>query len=107
VARFAKWVALALADGICAFGEGPLHVLFWIGFITGAFGIGVWLAGGVSSGHLTDALLYSLGSMSAGSFSNVRAVNHTIEAWAAVERILGIAGIGLFGFVLGNRIRQS
>jgi hypothetical protein len=103
-----SWLWLWVADVVCGFGESLPRVVVWIGALALLPGLGYRLFGGVVGAHgLLDDLLYSLSSLTSSHPSNLDAANRLVSWIGVVQTFLGVALLGLFGFVLGNKIRNS
>lgn len=104
-------VGLSIADLLCRFGESATRVLLALVLLLVAVALLLCLvdgaigADGMPSG-LFPSLQLSFETL-VGSSSDVRLRSGVAEVLIAVERIVGTGLVGLFGFVLGNKIRFS
>lgn len=116
----AKWLSDWVVELACNYGEGPGRTLATIAVIYGLFTLLYWRLGGVMQVHetslgvvrervqnLTDVAVFSFKSMVAMDPVGVEPGNRLLEVLTALQALLGIGLTGLFGFVLGNRIRRS
>jgi uncharacterized protein YjbI with pentapeptide repeats len=117
VSQAASWPILMLADATCRFGTrfvrvfvqlGALWLLFALLF---NFGDLVFVRASDSASRtaagLGDCLLFSLGALTTSVPSRLHPTSGLAEAMASTETFIGISLIGLFGFVLANRLRNS
>lgn len=102
-----------LAGAICGFGES-LSRIFLTYVITGAaFAVLYWQIGAVVNEDgsvakgISDNFVYSLGNMSASAPERLHVGTVHTELLSALQSLIGVGLIGLLGFVLGNRIRNS
>jgi Pentapeptide repeats (9 copies) len=103
-----SWLWLWIADLVCGFGESLPRVVAWIAALALLPGFGYRLFGGIVGAHgLLDDLLYSLSSLTASQPSGLGAANRLVSWIGVAQTFLGVALLGLFGFVLGNKIRNS
>jgi hypothetical protein len=103
-----SWLWLWIADLVCGFGESLPRVVAWIAALALLPGLGYRLFGGVVGAHgLLDDLLYSLSSLTSSQPSGLNAAVRLVSWIGVVQTFLGVALLGLFGFVLGNKIRNS
>lgn len=122
-----RWLGLELSDKLAGFGLSlwrPLFVLaaivlvfallYWLsGAITSTFGcsyselIQQWRVGCAPTSNPFDALLFSLGALTSTEIGVVRPYLSHVGILMTLEVLLGIALTGLFGFVLGNKLRYS
>jgi len=111
--RLWRWVVLAVADGLCAFGEGLGHVVAWLALLVLLPGAVFALTDGVefqSSGKaagLGDSLLFSLTELVNAAPSRLHAAAHSVEAMNAIQTLIGVILLGLLGFVLGNKLHSA
>ncbi|HEY4451791.1 MAG TPA: pentapeptide repeat-containing protein [Solirubrobacteraceae bacterium] len=125
-----RWSVLWIADVLCSFGESLLRVLLWLAAVAFGPGIVYALFGGVSqlkSGErvgiegggflltqtaratraLGDCLLFSVSALTNSVPTHLRASNRLVETVGVAQTFAGIALLGLLGFVLGNKLRNS
>jgi uncharacterized protein YjbI with pentapeptide repeats len=130
LAKTLKWAVLMAADALCSFGESLYRVFFWLIAIAAVPGIVYALSGGVrekldgqsilSGAHgeslvqhfrrtrdLGNCLLLSISQMANSSPDKLRAPTGAAEVVGITQTLLGIALLGLLGFVLGNKLRNS
>jgi hypothetical protein len=111
--RWLRWLGLGLADMLCAFGESLARVLAWVAALAVVPGFVYWATGGVKpaagggDASLADCLLFSAGRLTASTPEHLSAATPLVEWAGVVQTLLGIALLGLLGFVLGNKLRSS
>ena len=66
-----------------------------------------WRPGCAPTHNYLDALRFSLGAITTMSVGRVQPYISQVELLASVEALFGIALTGLFGFILGNKLRNS
>jgi uncharacterized protein YjbI with pentapeptide repeats len=102
------WLWLWLADLLCGFGESLGRVIPWLAIVAVLPGVIYWVFGGVHGGHgIADDLLFSASQLTASTPARLTSANHLVDWVRVVQTLTGVAFLGLFGFVLGNRIRNS
>jgi hypothetical protein len=103
-----RWFGLWFADVLCGFGERLWPIVPWIAIVALLPGVLYTLFGGVAGSHgLLDDLRYSFNQLTDFTPKDLSANNHLVDVVGGIQRVLGIALLGLFGFVLGNRLRSS
>jgi len=112
LAEFMSWLWLVFAGSIARFGEGLVNVVAWLVGITLLAGfLYAWLGAVTENGSvvkgLSDGFLFSLQQMIGVQFGSLEPASRVVEVFGAVEVMIGIILVGLFGFVLGNRLRSS
>jgi len=111
VRMVAKWIGLWMADLLCGFGTKLLLAIFWLPLLVAGFGVVFKLGGAVHAssreGSWPQAFLFSTTQMVNVSPGSVSVRGSTAHILASVEVFLGVAMLGLIGFVLGNKIRNS
>jgi uncharacterized protein YjbI with pentapeptide repeats len=122
-----EWLRLEIADKLAGYGLSLSRPLMWLALISGAFTI-IYIAGGMvtaipgcgyaelagSARHdcaptynLIDNFLFSLGALTSTEIGTLRPYLSHVGILITIEILLGIALTGLFGFVLGNKLRNS
>jgi len=120
-----EWLRLEIAEKTANYGLSlprPLMCLaavvvlftlvYWLGGLVTAmpecaYGAGGWHEGCAPSANPVDALVFSLGSLTSTEIAAVQPYRSHVGLIQTFEVLLGIAFTGLFGFVLGNRLRYS
>lgn len=111
------WLSDTLAEWLCDYGESLARVARAFLCILIAFAVTYWVTGsleprsGFTRTHLADPinyLLFSLDSMTTVGTSEVglRPKNEFGIFLSSLQTVLGTVLLGLFGFVLGARIRN-
>jgi len=110
---FPKFVLYWIIDLICGFGESLgrliasiLVLLLGSAFVYWSLGSLKSLDGTVYIGFL-DYLIFSIGNLTATDFGRFIASSKLTEVLIAIQALLGISMVGLLGFILGNKIRNS
>lgn len=102
------WLWLWLADLLCAFGTDLGRIVLWLLAVALLPGILYALFGGVSgTANIGDDLLFSAGQLTGSSPARFAATSSLVEWVRVLQTLLGVGLLGLFGFVLGNKIRYS
>ena len=102
------WLGLWVADVTSCFGQSLTRVAATLLVVAIVPGIAYSSLHGVSGAHgLADDLLLSVSRLTAYTPPGVRPVGRVVVWIGIVQSALGIGLIGLFGFVLGNVLRQS
>jgi hypothetical protein len=103
-----RWLGLWTADLVCGFGESLPRIFAALAVVALLPGMLLGLLGGASGGHgLGDDLIFSVAHLTTTQVARIHASSRAVEAIGLVQSIMGIALLGLFGFVLGNKIRRS
>jgi uncharacterized protein YjbI with pentapeptide repeats len=107
-----SWVGLWFAEALCLFGESLLRVVLWITALAVVPGLVYWRSGGVTQSStetagLGDCLLFSAARLTASTPEGLSPATTLVEWIGVAQTFLGIALLGLFGFVLGNKLRSS
>lgn len=113
----AKWLGDASAEWLCDYGESLARVARAFFVIMIAFAVVYWMTGsltprnGVVSRHvftLINYLLFSLDSMTTVGTSEValKPAGELGTLLSSLQTVIGTVLLGLFGFVLGARIRN-
>jgi hypothetical protein len=108
---------LDLARIVCNYGESLWRIVFWAIVLILAPATAYALTGAVkisnASGgalHTTNswakAVLYSLSRLNPGGSDTVHAGNQLVAFFGAGQAVLALVLLGLFGFVLGNKLRR-
>ena len=111
------WIGDSIAEWLCDYGESLLRVARAFLSILIVFAALYWLTGslkareGFSGTHLWDPvnyLLFSLNSMTTVGTSEValRPRGELGVLMSSLQTVIGTILLGLFGFVLGARIRN-
>jgi Pentapeptide repeats (9 copies) len=107
-----RWLGLWFAEALCLFGEGLGRVLGWIAVLALVPGFIYWRSGGVTlssteTAGLGDCLLFSAARLTATTPDRLSPATPLVEWIGVAQTFVGIALLGLFGFVLGNKLRSS
>lgn len=101
------WLGLWIADLTCGFGERLGRVAVALGVLMLLPAFLLWLLGGLSgAGGPSDYLFFSVSRIAASTPPSIEAANRLVEWIAVIQTVVGIALLGLFGFVLGNAVRR-
>jgi len=119
--RSYRFAVLLLADALCGFGNAFGRILLWLAALTGLVGLVLKLGGGLrreevihTAGgdkvHLVGVNLFEAWEFAVGQLATSPAKEFTLQStgwavFAATETLVGVALVGLLGFVLANRIR--
>jgi hypothetical protein len=111
VRLWVRWLLLLGAGGLCNFGNSLLLTVCWVPVFVLSWGVVYWRSGVVHSGRhpasFSKALLFSLAQVANATQTPLTIHGSTGRVLASIETLLGIALLGLVGFVLGNTIRNS
>lgn len=104
-----RWAGLWVADLLCSFGESLWKILVWLVVIALLPGVVYAIAGDVVTGAhgLGDDLLFSASQITVATPTRLSSSSHVVEWVRVVQTLLGVAALGLLGFVLGNKLRSS
>jgi uncharacterized protein YjbI with pentapeptide repeats len=103
-----QWVWLWFADLLCGFGESLGRVAAWLAVVAVMPGLVYWSAGGVEgAAGVLDHLLFSLSQLRATTPEGMSESNAVVEWIGVSQTLLGVALLGVFGFILANKIRNS
>ena len=96
---------------LCKFGESLPRVFPWIALLIAVPALGYWISGGIQldgggDADVWDCLLFSAGRLAASTPERLSATV-AVEWIGVAQTFLGIALLGLLGFVLGNKLRSS
>lgn len=107
-ARPLRWVELWASDLVCGFGESVSRVLATLLLVALLPGLILFLLHGVKGAHgLPDDLLFSASRLTAATPTHL-SPSDRLTSWLGIaQAFVGIALLGLFGFVAGNAIRRS
>lgn len=106
--KLPTWFVLLIADLLCGFGERLWRIVPWIAVVAVAPAFFYAVLGGVNGSHgLLDDLRYSFNQLTDFTPRDLSASSHLVDFVGGVQRVLGVALLGLFGFVLGNKLRSS
>jgi hypothetical protein len=102
------WLLLWAADLLCAFGQSLGRVAAWILVVALLPGFAYWGLGGVDGADgLLDNLLFGASQLTASTPSELQPANRFVAWIGLLQTFVGVALLGLFGFVLGNKMRSS
>jgi hypothetical protein len=108
-----KYFGYWFVDAICGFGENIWRVILSILCLIGLSAIGYWSMyglvdqNGIPYTMFVDYLIFSMGNLTSTSFGDYIPADKLIEFLISVQSLIGITLVGLFGFILGNKIRSS
>lgn len=103
-----KWAGLWLADLVCRFGQSLSRVFGTLVVVAVLPGLAYTLFHGVDgSRSVWDDLLFSACRLSAYTPSSLTPATKLTEWVGVFQSSLGVALIGLFGYVLGKVLRES
>ncbi len=103
------WAGLWFADLLCGFGESLVKIVVWLLVVALLPGIVYAIIGNVvqGSGGFWDDLLFSASQLTASTPMRLSSSAQVVEWIRVLQTLTGVAVLGLFGFVLGNKIRNS
>ncbi len=102
------WLWLWFADLLCGFGQNLGRIIPWLVALALLPGVAYAIVGGVAGAHgIGDDLLFSASQLTASTPARFAATSPLLDWIRVVQTLLGVALLGLFGFVLGNKIRYS
>jgi uncharacterized protein YjbI with pentapeptide repeats len=102
------WAWLWFVDLLCGFGESLGRVAVWLVAVAVAPGIMYWLAGGINGADgLLDYLLFSVSQLVDATPEGLTEGSRLVEWIGVTQRLLGFALVGVAGFILANKIRNS
>ena len=124
--KLLDWLRLEFAEKIANYGDSLLRPLFWMAFTILFFAL-IYLAFGLATndptcayGHLgarpylctptrnfANNLLFSISAITTVDVSWLQPSYWWVSYITSLEMLIGIALTGLFGFVLGNKLRFS
>jgi uncharacterized protein YjbI with pentapeptide repeats len=110
---FPKFIVYWFIDLICGFGESLGRLITSIIALLLGSALIYWVTGGLKSPAGTvytgflDCLIFSIGNLTATDFGRFIPTSRIAEIIIALQGLLGISLVGLFGFILGNKIRNS
>jgi uncharacterized protein YjbI with pentapeptide repeats len=125
--NFMRWLGLEIADQLAGYGLSLMRPLMWVLLLillfSSAYAVGGMLttmpgcayadlsgagrAGCAPTYNYLDALRFSLSAVTTMSVGRVQPFVSGVELLASLEALIGIALTGLFGFILGNKLRNS
>lgn len=106
--RPVAWIGLWVADLTCRFGQSLTRVFVTLLTVALVPGIAYALFGGVTGAKdVFDDLLFSISRLTAVTPAKLASATQLVEWVGAVQSLVGIALVGLFGYVLGNVLRQA
>lgn len=101
------WLGLWLAGAVCEFGESLWRVVATLALVALLVAGALFAFDGLDrAGGVTDYLLFSVARLVATTPEGIRPTSRFVEWIAVFETMVGIALLGLFGFVLGNALRR-
>jgi uncharacterized protein YjbI with pentapeptide repeats len=106
-------IGLVLAKLSCGYGERLGYIAWWILALALVPAVVLLLTAGLVEAHggpapgALDCIRYSLGNMVTTPPSDLAPANARIDFLLVFQTLIAIPMLGLFGFVLGNRIRRS
>ncbi len=106
--RVLAWLWLWIADLLCGFGERLGRVVGWLLAVALIPGFAYLLFGGIAGAHgIADDLLFSVSQLTASTPARLSSSNSLVDWVRVVQTLAGVTLLGLFGFILGNKIRNS
>lgn len=103
-----RWLWLWFSDLACGFGDGLWRVALTLACVAVLPALLFWALGDVRGCHgIGDDLLYSVAHLTPDDAGGMAPADRGAEIIGFAQMVAGIALLGLFGFVLGNRIRRS
>jgi uncharacterized protein YjbI with pentapeptide repeats len=113
----ASWLNDAFVEWLCDYGESLPRVARAFLTVLGFYALLYWVTGSLVAkgdavlspvGYAAELLAYSLGSMTTVGAGDValHPTNDLVGLIVATQSIIGPILLGLFGFVLGNRLRR-
>ncbi len=113
----AHWLGAIVAEWLCDYGESPGRVVRAFFAVLLGFALVYWATGSVTAREsiaaahahsVTNYLLFSLDSMTTVGTSEValRSKGELGSLLSSLQTVVGTILLGLFGFVLGARIRK-
>ena len=114
----ARWIADVFVEWLCDYGESLWRVIRAFFVMIGVFAIGYGLFGALTkmgpgsarivTRDLFDLLAYSFLNMLSTSAPDIgiKPANELVVIMSSLQGATGIVLIGLFGYVLGNRMHQ-
>lgn len=103
-----KWIGLWISDLVCGFGESVNRVLVTLMLVALLPGLMLFYLHGVRGAHdLPDDLLFSASRLTAATPAHLSPSDRLVSWLGVAQAFVGIALLGLFGFVAGNAIRRS
>jgi len=110
-----RWLTYGFADGLCSFGTSVGRVAGWVAALVVASTFGYWAlnqlkvkatdAKTVHTWH--DSLLFALGSLTSNRPGTLVASGRMTDLLSALETVVGVLLVGLLGFIVANKFRQS
>ena len=113
--RLRSWLWLWIAGPAARYGESLSRVAIGVFFLSLLPGVGYSLFDGVEStaarhpivGNVFQCWLFSFEQMTARSSARLQSSGGVVDLIGSIETLLGIAFLGLLGFVLANKLRSS
>lgn len=108
-----KYIGYSIVDAVCGFGESIWRVFVSIMVLIVGSALIYWKTqclvdpNGKTYSDLLDCLVFSLANLTSTSLDRFAPASRLSECMIAVQSFAGIALVGLFGFILGNKIRNS
>ncbi len=117
LARFGyRWLADRFVEWLCDYGESLSRIARAFAIAIGLFAGGYWLTGGLllegqdhrPTYNVVDLVSYSALNMLTANPPEIglKPMGRVTNLLVGIEGALGIVLLGLFGFVLGNRLRR-
>ncbi|WP_147078446.1 pentapeptide repeat-containing protein [Methylobacterium haplocladii] len=111
-----RWLADRFVEWLCDYGESLSRIARAFALTIGLFAAGYWLTGGLllegpehrPTYNVVDLVSYSALNMLTANPPEIglKPVGRVTNLLVGIEGALGIVLLGLFGFVLGNRLRR-
>lgn len=102
------WLGLWVADLTTRFGQSLGRVFATLLLVAIVPGLAYELWGGVHGARsLWDDLLFSIARLTAATPAGMQPATKLVEWTGILQSLIGISLVGLFGYVLGNVLRQS
>jgi Pentapeptide repeats (9 copies) len=106
-----RWAGLWLAGGLCSFGNSLGRVLGWLVVLTCGWGVVYSLTDAVrvngSEASFGKSMIFSVAQLTTAVPNRYTVHAGGAELFASAETLCGVALLGLFGFVLGNKLRSA
>jgi uncharacterized protein YjbI with pentapeptide repeats len=109
-----RWALLSVANALCRYGDGLGRVFAWIAAVAVVPGLVLWLGHGIEStdAHASratwwQALLFGVGRLGAFDLHRLQTSGYWADGVVVTQSVVGIALLGLLGFVLGGKLRGS
>jgi len=112
IKKLPEFIIYNFIDAICGFGENLSRILISLAFLILGFAAYTKFFNGLKykesnlSVSIINHLIFSLGNLTGTKPERIVAANSSTELLLSLQSFFGIALVGLFGFVLGNKIRN-